>query len=225
MQGDPSETGCMTSKAHEDASGGRATDQDADELDPRPRPGDSFFEQYQPSRPELRTAADGMPVEIDPPWSVQDAMPPPLCPETFACMAQPAHGQTREVQRCDYYVRQRVNAPDAPDRPLIQRFCTHPGLRGLNGAALALSDAAIFECELREPPDPRAREVLDAIDGIITAKGRERIDFTSKTGKVKGYPIFRTPEDVKAGRLVADESQAVVISPDGTVDPLGKDLP
>ena len=126
--------------------------------------------------------------------------------------------------KCDYYKRQRVHSPMTPDRPLIQRFCCHPSLRGINGAALVIDDAGIFECEFRGPPNPHASAVLDAIDDDKIEKGSARLDFEKRTGKTKGYRMFRTPEDVASGRTVLDEGDQTVVDAHDVVDPLGADL-
>jgi hypothetical protein len=191
-------------------------DEDGHELG-SPSPGEVFTDDFNPYEPVMIEGADGMPVEQDPPWSSEDAAPIPLTPQTVACLAQPkSHWNLDGVSACRHYRRQRVHNPKAPDRPMIQRFCCHPFLRGINGACLSLDDAGIFECEFRTPEDKRAILVLNGIDSVKVRKGQERLVQEKKTGKTHGYRLFRTPEDVKAGRFVLDENDT---SSSGDVSP------
>ena len=70
---------------------------------------------------------------------------------------------------------------------------------------MALDDAGIFECEFRDPSDPRASLVLDLLDHTKMVLGRERLTHERNMGKVHGYRMFRTPEDVAAGRYTLEE--------------------
>jgi len=206
-----------------------------------PRPGDAVTDAFEPYPPQLKIGHDGLPVEVDPPWTPKQAAPIPLSPKTMCCLEQPdvmVPGRGRKVQdakgiwvrekelgplpKCEFYKRQRVHDAMTPDRPLLQRFCTHPSLRGINGASLVLDDAGIFNCELRSPTNPQDTLVLDEIDSRIIAKGEARVEFEKRTGKTKGYRMFRTPEDVAAGRHTLDEGDEMVVD-DVSADPLGKD--
>jgi len=171
-----------------------------------PVPGEAFTEQYNPYDYTLTEGPDGLPVEATPPWQSQDTAPIPLTPETVTCLPQPKDAWADEaLPACRFYKRQRVHNPQAPDRAIVQRFCTAPELRGINGACMSMDDAGMFDCEFRDPPHPRARVVLDRIDYIKIQLGRERLVEERKSGKVHGYRMFRTPEDVAAGRYVVDE--------------------
>lgn len=191
-----------------------------------PVPGQSLTEQYNPYDYTYTAGPDGMPVEALPPYQSQDAAPIPLTPETVMCLPQSKDAWLKDdvLPTCRYYKRQRVHNPQAPDRPMIQRFCTHPQLRGINGAALVLDDAGIFECEFRAPPHPRTVPILDRIDSELIKKGRVRLEQERKTGKVHGYRLFRTLEDVKQGRFVLDEndtSEGELSRP--KIDPMASD--
>lgn len=182
-----------------------------------PTPGGSIFDQFQPAQPEYRDGADGMPVEKDPPWSYNQALPPPLAPATLSCLAQdpdPKNGRHARLEKCRYYKRQRVLAPDIPDLSQIERFCIVESLRGINGAALCLKDSAILNCEFRDPPDPAASIMLDAIDDLKIAIGKERVESEGHAGdgrtgprRVKGYRIFKTPEDLAQKKTTLNEDE------------------
>lgn len=92
---------------------------------------------------------------------------------------------------------------------------------------MALDDAGIFECEFRDPPDPMATLTLDRIDSVKIKRGRERLVEEQRTGKVHGYRMFRTPEDVAAGRFVLDESDtsASELNRAPVADPFAPDTP
>jgi len=184
-----------------------------------PRPGGHFFDQFNPDPPTLTEGPDGMPMEVDPPWNPEDAAPIPLSHKTVACLAQPGCAFfPRGLAKCSHYKRQRVHSPATPDRPLIMRFCCRGELKGLNGAALVIDDAGIFNCEFRHPPDPRTELVLDQIDDGIIKKGEERLKIEKETGHIHGYRMFPTMEDYKAGRRTVDEGDYAK-----PADALGKD--
>lgn len=171
-----------------------------------PTPGRSFFDQFDPAPPSLVDGPDGMPMELDPPWNPEDAAPIPLSPQTVSCLAQPAGKFLPDgLTKCGHYKRQRVHSPSTPDRPLIIRFCCCGAMRGINGAALIIDDSGIFNCEFRDPPDPRTEPTLDQIDQIIIKKGEERIKVEKETGHIHGYRMFPTLDDWKAGRRTVDE--------------------
>ena len=110
-----------------------------------PSPGDSFAEGFNPYEYTYTLGPDGLPVEASPPWQSQDSATIPLTPETVACLPQDKSAHNPEgLPPCKHYIRQRVHNPTVPDRPLMQRFCTHEKLRGINGACLSLDDAGIF---------------------------------------------------------------------------------
>lgn len=183
-----------------------------------PRPGGHFFDQFDPAPVTLTTGPDGLPVEVDPPWKPEDAAPIPLTPKTMSCLAQERSAWCPSgLPKCRHYKRQRVHSAQTPDRPLIMRFCCCDELRGLNGAALVVDDSGIFNCEFRDPPDPRCEVVLDKIDAKIIEKGEERLKIEAQTGHVHGYRLFPTLEDVKQGRYTVDEGDFV------KHDNLGKD--
>jgi hypothetical protein len=192
-----------------------------------PSPGDALLDAFEPTDYTLVEGPDGLPVEAMSPYQAQDTAPIPLTPETVVCLAQdPSPFNKEPIAVCRYYRRQRVHNPKAPDRPMIQRFCTVSALRGINGACMALDDAGIYDCEFRDPPHPRAALVLDRIDRDKIKKGRERLIQERRTGKTHGYRMFRTPEDVAAGRYVVDETDMN----DGElqraqIDPLADDDP
>lgn len=172
-----------------------------------PTPGESLVSGYQPYEYTLVEGEDGLPVEATPPYQAQDTAPIPLTPETVVCLPQgPGPFNAEPIPVCKFYRRQRVHNPQAPDKPQIQRFCCVEALRGINGAAMALDDSGVYDCEFRDPPHPRAQLVLDRIDHDKIKLGRERLEQERRTGKVHGYRMFRTPEDVAAGRYIVDES-------------------
>ena len=174
-----------------------------------PVPGEVFTENYNPYEYTMTDGPDGLPIESTPPWQSQDTAPIPMTPETLACLRQAKDAFNKwELPQCEFYKRQRVHNPTAPDRPFIQRFCTNPSLRGINGAALSLDDAGIFDCEFRHPENARATPTLDAIDARKIDLGRKRLIGEAKTGKVVGYRMFRTPEDVAAGRTMLEEDDS-----------------
>jgi hypothetical protein len=177
-----------------------------------PVPGDSMTDNFEPYAYTMVEGPDGLPVEDTPPWQSADSAPIPLTPETVQCLPQKPGKHTPEgLPACSHYKRQRVHNPTAPDRPIIQRFCTHPSLRGINGACLSLDDAGVFECEFRDPIDPRAKLVLDMLDHHKIKLGRERLQNEVKTGKVHGFRLFRTPEDVAAGRFTLSDDDIDVV--------------
>ena len=198
-----------------------------------PTPGETFTENFDPYQYTLVEGPDGMPVEATPPWQSQDTAPIPLTPETVACLPQGADEFTKRagieggLPVCSFYKRQRVHNPQAPERPIIQRFCTCPSLRGINGACMSLDDAGIFDCEFREPPHPKATPTLDRIDHDKITLGRERLKHERATGKVHGYRLFRTPEDVAAGRYVLDEGDTSdqPLNRKPAADPMAEDDP
>lgn len=198
-----------------------------------PTPGETFTENFNPYEYTLVEGPDGMPVEATPPWQSQDTAPIPLTPETVACLPQPPDewckqaGLPEGLPVCTHYKRQRVHNPQAPERPIIQRFCTRPELRGINGACMSLDDAGIFDCEFRDPPHPKSKPMLDRIDHDKVKLGRERLVHERKTGAVHGYRLFRTPEDVKAGRYVLDENDTSdgKLSREPVPDPMAADDP
>lgn len=179
------------------------------------------FDQFDPPPPKLIMGPDGLPVEKDPPWSHRDALPPPLTPETLNCMKQPPdpkNGRFVELGRCIHYRRQRVNDIDCPDRPIINRMCCAPEMRGINGASMVIRDACVFDCELRIPPDPKAEFILDAIDAEKIDIGRERMDLAAgKDGggrRHRGYRIFRTDKEAQEGKTMLAENEFTEISDD-----------
>lgn len=196
------------------------TPDDIAQLDPEK--GDSVFDQFSPERALAVEGPDGLAMDRDPPHSYDDALPPPLTPQTMNCLAQPADeaaGRPMPLPECKWYKRQRYSSASTPGATQIDRYCTHPSQRGLNGACTILRDAAIYQCELRIPGDPAGVIVLDAIDdskiqmGIarLAAEaskrqaieaGEEAVRDRGKPGVARRYRMFRTPEDVKAGRTV-----------------------
>jgi hypothetical protein len=173
-----------------------------------PVPGYGLIQNFEPYQYTMTMGKDGLPMEQSPPWQSQDAAPIPLTPETVHCLPQPQGQFTpRGLPACSHYKRQRCHNPQAPDRPIIMRFCTHPSLRGINGASLAIDDAGIFECEFRDPPDPKSTVLLDCLDHQKIVLGRERLRHEKAMGRVHGFRLFRTPEDVEAGRYVLDDSE------------------
>ena len=193
-----------------------------------PVPGEVFTE-YNPYDYTMTIGPDGLPVEDMPPWQSQDAAPIPLTPETMHCLPQDKSAWDRDgLPACKYYKRQRVHNPQAPERPMIQRFCTHQSLRGINGAALTLDDAGIFDCEFRFPPSTRASVILDRIDSNKIVLGRERLVQEASGKGIAGFRMFRTPEDVAAGRYVLDEDDKSVgemSRKPPKIDPMGEDIP
>jgi hypothetical protein len=184
------------------------------ETEANPSPGESIFDQFQPEQALAVKGPDGLAVDKDPPWTFHDALPPPLTPKTMACLAQPKDddiGRTEALVKCRYYKRQRHLSPRTPDVALIDRFCAHPEQRGLNGACMLLKDAAIFQCEFREPADPSAELILDAIDVQKIEIGEQRLIDEGRTGpidegkKVVGYRMFKTMEDLDEGRTTLAE--------------------
>lgn len=192
-----------------------------------PVPGNSITDSFNPYEAALETGPDGLPVEQTPPWHSQDTAPIPLTPETVSCLPQPKTPWNPEgLSACKHYLRQRVHNPQAPDEPFVQRFCTCSLFRGINGACMSLDDAGIFECEARDPKDARATQVLDAIDARKVKLGLRRIKVEKDEGKVHGYRLFRTPEDLAAGRVVLDEDDITtgeIVRP--RLDPMAADDP
>jgi len=182
-----------------------------------PVPGGSIFDQFQPAQPEFKDGPDGLPVEKDPPWSFSQALPPPLAPQTLSCLAQEVDvgaGRHVALPRCRYYKRQRVLSPDIPDLAQIERFCTIESLRGINGAAMCLKDCAILNCEFRDPPDPAAEIMLDAIDKVKIEIGKERVATEGHAGdgkvgprKLKGFRMFKTLEDVANKKTTLNDDE------------------
>lgn len=171
-----------------------------------PVPGEALTENFEPYAYTTTIGPDGLPVEDTPPWQSADSAPIPLTPETVQCLPQgPGKYTPKGLAACIHYRRQRVHNPQAPDRPIIMRFCTHPALRGINGACLSLDDSGVFECEFRDPLDPRATLVLDLLDHHKIKLGRERLQNEVNTGKVHGFRMFRTLEDVALGRTVLSD--------------------
>jgi len=62
-------------------------------------------------------------------------------------------------------------------------------MRALNGAALNLSESAMFACELREPCHPESEALLDEGDS-------KRLKLA---GDKKYWRLFRTPEEAAKG--------------------------
>lgn len=160
-------------------------DEYPDDVEGHPRPSDSVFAAFPTTEPAIvLDPADGMPREADVPWTFQDALAPPLTPETLVCMKQSA-----DLPHCRYYKRQLALDPEL-DRPIIMRWCTCPALRGTNGSALSLRDSAMPHCELRDPKDPKSTDLLDKIDDEKIKLGQNR----------EYFQMFKTPEDVRLGR-------------------------
>lgn len=196
--------------------------EDVAELDPEK--GDSVFDQFEPEQAVAVVGPDGLPMDRDPAHSFDDALPPPLTPQTMACLAQVANdklGRTNDLPACRWYKRQRYTSSSTPGATQIDRYCTHPSQRGLNGACTILRDAAIYQCELRIPPDPAATKVLEAIDAIKIAQGLARLEVEADKRKAiedgqaaletevqaepaRRYRMFRTQEDVEVGRTTLD---------------------
>lgn len=191
-----------------------------------PVPGEALTENFNPYDYAMVMGEDGLPREAGTPWQSQDAATIPLTPETVKCLPQAPRDPTcAGLAVCKYYKRQRVHNPAAPDRAMIQRFCTVTELRGINGACMALDDAGIFDCEFRDPPDPEDTRRLDAIDCDKITKGRIRLREEAATGTVHGYRMFRTPEDVAAGKYVLDENEisTAELNRPKAVDPFAAD--
>ena len=198
------------------------------EVEGGPSPGDAMVENFEPYAYTMKIGPDGLPVEDTPPWQSADTAPIPLTPETVQCLPQPpGHFTPEGVSACRYYKRQRVHNPRAPDKPILNRLCTHDAVRGMNGACMVLDDAGIFECELRDPPDPRSKMVLDLIDHHKMLLGRKRLEQEVATGSVHGYRLFRTKEDVDAGRFTLEENDVSVVKlgrePTKVPDPFAPD--
>lgn len=193
-------------------------EQDVDEANPHP--GRKFLDQFKPRKITVISGPDGLPVEKDPPWRHQDAIPPPLAPMTMACLAQPRDariGRLVDIPKCRYYRRQRTTATEIPGATTIDRYCMHPAMRGLNGAAMAVGDCAIFNCELRDPVDPATEPILDSIDNEKISLGEKRLETegylaAEEDRRTVGYRMFRTEEDVKEGRTTVDEEDYSEIS-------------
>lgn len=191
------------------------------DVEANPSPGESIFDQFQPEQAVAVRGPDGLAMDKDPPWTFHDALPPPLTPKTMACLAQPADpamGRHTPLPKCRYYKRQRHLSPRTPDLALIERYCTEPTQRGLNGACMILKDSAVFQCELRDPFDPSAELVLDAIDSEKIQIGEQRLIDEGRDGpiedarKVVGYRMFKTADDVAEGRTEVSEEDFTEVS-------------
>lgn len=172
-------------------------DEGADPTGP-PRHGDSVFDQYKPIAPKMIMHEDGMPMPVYPDIDSEQTHAAPLSPESLVCMAQqpsPEFNRHESLPKCKYYARQLCREPGAIDRPIIERWCLHEAQRGLNGAAFSLRDTEVPFCELRDPPDPRSEFGMDYIDAKKVELGKER----------KTYPVFRTLEDLQAGRTKVED--------------------
>jgi hypothetical protein len=189
-----------------------------------PEKGDSVFDQFVPDQVVAVQGPDGLPMDRDPAHSFEDSLPPPLTPQTMVCLPQtadPENGRTEDLPACAYYRRQRYSSSSTPGATQIDRYCTHPSQRGLNGACTILRDSAIYQCELRDPPDQASYAVLEAIDSIKIAQGIERLKVEAdkrkaiddgkaaiaadgKAEPARRYRMFRTRDDVEAGRRVLD---------------------
>lgn len=154
-----------------------------------PTPADAIFEampQYQPT--VGISPVDGLPVDNTPDVG-EDAYAPSLDPETFVCMRHVDGAGNLIRKQCSYYKRQKQQHPDIPRILVIQRWCTHPAVVTSAGA-MCLRDSTVPNCELREPPDQKSSDDLDAFDDELVRKGKDR----------KFLQVFRTPDDVKSGR-------------------------
>ena len=145
------------------------------------KPGDSVFDAFQPETDLWGPGADGLPAPIE--KDTGDG-PLPFTPENLVCMKQETCGV------CVYYKRQITPLGEHHDQRSIDRWCLHPGMRALNGAALNLSESAMFACELRDPPHPESAKLLDDIDENLLQRA---------TGPAKFWSLFRTPEQAAAG--------------------------
>jgi len=147
--------------------------------------------------------ADGLAQEIDPPWRPKDADPVPLTPETFTCMRNDA----LNLPPCKWYKRQRVLDMTVCEEPFIVRMCTCPELKTYGGASINTNDAGLYDCEMRDPPNPASARILDKIDANIVKKGTFRLEFERREGRKPGYPLFRTLEWYDQGKNEADEGE------------------
>ncbi len=145
------------------------------------QPGESVFDAFQPEVDVWGTGPDGLPAAIE--KDTGDG-PYPFLPENLVCMKQDS------AETCIYYKRQLVPLGVHHDQRQVDRWCTHPSQRALNGAALNLSESAMFACELRDPPHPESVKLLD--DGDAKR-------LSTATGPKKHWRLFRTPEEAAAG--------------------------
>jgi len=171
---------------------------DVDELPEAPTPSTTILDQYAPAD-ERWILDESQPDGIRPPLDPDVAAPIPLTPANLCCMRQD------DAPACRHYGRQLCpfGAPREETRGhrLMRRFCTHPSLRALNGAALHFNDEeGMYACSLRDPPLARLDEKLDGFDGEIMSRGTTR----------RAWPMFRTPEQAAAGvhTLPAEEEKA-----------------
>jgi len=158
-------------------------DDDAQQLEPGTHsPGDSVFDAFPPEIDLWGRGEDGLPSPIE--KDTGDG-PHPFTPENLVCMRQ----ATADI--CQYYKRQLTPLGPFRDQRNVDRWCLHPGMRALNGAALNLSESAMFACELREPPHPESAKLLDEGD-------EKRLRLSSDKDK-KYWRIFRTPDEAAKG--------------------------
>lgn len=169
------------------------SDQPAEEPG-HPRVSDSVFDAMPEYKPFAIMYPDGMPVDHTPDVG-DDAQAPPLSPDTLVCMAQPQKDGTI-LPKCRFYARQKARDSEIGVW-VIQRWCVHPSLKGTNGAALSLRDSAVPCCELRDPPDARSTESLDAFDAMRIRQGADR----------KAYRVFKTQEDVDRNRTTVPDDE------------------
>jgi hypothetical protein len=153
------------------------------------KPSDSVFDAFPLYQPSMSIhPSDGIAVDNTP--DVGDAaMAPSLDPSTFVCMKVVVDGKVVRPQ-CKFYKRQFMEDADIPGLKIVQRWCTHPDIKGLGGAALSLRDSTVPACELRDPPDATSEDALDAFDNLKIAQGKER----------SFYQMFKTTADVAEGR-------------------------
>jgi hypothetical protein len=112
-------------------------------------------------------------------------------------MAQPVReGRTEALPSCKHYARQKGVDETIPVY-ITMRWCTHGCMRSLSGAALSLRDTAMIACELREPRDPCTDALLDKDDEKRVKLGGKRV----------GYRLYKTPEDVAAGKTSLSEEE------------------
>jgi hypothetical protein len=154
-----------------------------------PTPGLSVYESFDPTPDMWANGADGLPVPLE---EDRGDGPYPFKPENLVCIRQ-----DDGTPACSFYKRQLVPLGEHHDQRWVDRWCTHPCMRGLNGASLNLSESAMFACELREPPHLASIRLLDEGDA-------KRIEAAS--GPKKFWPMFQTPEQSAAGVTTLGEN-------------------
>jgi hypothetical protein len=157
---------------------------------------DSRLDVFCPARLNLTPGPDGIPDLQD--LSAYDEQALPLTPQNLVCLAQ-----EDGTPACEHYHRQLYRSPQIPGINIVQRWCTHGAMRGLNGAALSLSDESMFACTLRSPRHAASEKQVDDGDA-------EKLKISLNR---KAFRMCRTPEDVAAGRFMVPEEEGISIPP------------